>query len=65
MRWLLLNPRYASVRLYNGEEVGRGSWPPIVSDETYYAARAADPDSWLSGMRRLQGKVDAFMGVEK
>src|SRR4051794_31840470 len=24
----------------------------------YYAARAADPDAWLSGMRRLQAKVD-------
>jgi NAD(P)-dependent dehydrogenase (short-subunit alcohol dehydrogenase family) len=24
----------------------------------YYAARAADPDRWLAGMRKLQGKVD-------
>ena len=30
---------------------------------TYYAARAADPDAWLAGMRRLQGKVDQFIGV--
>jgi NAD(P)-dependent dehydrogenase (short-subunit alcohol dehydrogenase family) len=29
----------------------------------YYAARAADPDAWLSGMRRLQGKVDEFLEV--
>jgi NAD(P)-dependent dehydrogenase (short-subunit alcohol dehydrogenase family) len=29
----------------------------------YYAARAADPDAWLAGMRRLQGKVDEFMGA--
>ena len=29
----------------------------------YYAARAKDPDAWLAGMRRLQGKVDQFTGV--
>jgi short-subunit dehydrogenase len=28
---------------------------PQVAD--YYAGRAADPDRWLSGMRRLQAKV--------
>ena len=27
----------------------------------YYAARAADPDRWLSGMQRLQGKIDEFV----
>jgi hypothetical protein len=29
----------------------------------YYAARAADTDAWLAGMRRLQAKVDEFTGV--
>jgi NAD(P)-dependent dehydrogenase (short-subunit alcohol dehydrogenase family) len=29
----------------------------------YYAARAADTDAWLSGMRRLQAKVDELTGV--
>ncbi len=29
----------------------------------YYAARAADPDAWLAGMRRLQAKVDEFIGA--
>jgi NAD(P)-dependent dehydrogenase (short-subunit alcohol dehydrogenase family) len=29
----------------------------------YYAARAADPDAWLAGMRRLQAKVDELMGT--
>lgn len=28
----------------------------------YYAARAADTDRWLAGMRRLQSKVDGFLG---
>ena len=27
----------------------------------YYAARAADTDRWLGGMRRLQSKVDAYV----
>ena len=30
---------------------------------SYYAARAADPDAWLAGMRRLQAKVDEHSGV--
>jgi NAD(P)-dependent dehydrogenase (short-subunit alcohol dehydrogenase family) len=30
---------------------------------SYYAARAADPDAWLAGMRRLQAKVDDLTGV--
>jgi short-subunit dehydrogenase len=28
----------------------------------YYAARAADPDRWLGGMRKLQGKLDEYLG---
>ena len=31
---------------------------PEVAD--YYAARAAQPDRWLNGMRRLQAKADAL-----
>lgn len=30
----------------------------------YYAARAADTDHWLAGMRRLQGKVDEYVGSQ-
>ncbi|GAB3250250.1 SDR family oxidoreductase [Nocardioides dilutus] len=29
----------------------------------YYAARAADTDRWLAGMRRLQGKLDDYTGA--
>ena len=32
---------------------------PEVGD--YYANRAADPDRWLAGMQRLQGKVDEYV----
>jgi len=31
----------------------------------YYAARAADTDRWLAGMRRLQGKVDDYVGSQR
>jgi NAD(P)-dependent dehydrogenase (short-subunit alcohol dehydrogenase family) len=29
----------------------------------YYAARAADTDRWLAGMRRLQGRLDESRGI--
>src|SRR3954452_6082215 len=29
----------------------------------YYAARAADPDLWLAGMRTLQARVDVLTGI--
>jgi NAD(P)-dependent dehydrogenase (short-subunit alcohol dehydrogenase family) len=31
----------------------------------YYAARAADTDRWLAGMRKLQGKVDEYVGSQQ
>ncbi len=34
---------------------------PEVGD--YYAARAADTDSWLGGMQRLQGRVDQHVAA--
>lgn len=37
---LLLNPRYAGLRVYRGEIVGEGVWEPIVSLDTYEAAKA-------------------------
>jgi NAD(P)-dependent dehydrogenase (short-subunit alcohol dehydrogenase family) len=36
---------------------------PEVAD--YYAARAADTDGWLAGMRRLQAKVDEHLGASR
>jgi hypothetical protein len=29
----------------------------------YYAARAADTDAWLAGMRKLQARVDVLTGI--
>lgn len=40
VRGILMNPRYAAIRVYQGEQIGRGDWPPIVSEETLRAARS-------------------------
>lgn len=35
LRSLMLNPRYAGRRIYNGEDVGPGDWPPILDRDTF------------------------------
>lgn len=35
LRSVLSNPRYAGINLYLGEEVGAGSWQPIISREEW------------------------------
>lgn len=35
VRRLMLNPRYAGKRIYNGEDMGEGEWGPILDQETY------------------------------
>jgi site-specific DNA recombinase len=40
VRMLLLNPRNAGLRAHKGSIVGKGSWKPIVNENTYRAARA-------------------------
>jgi DNA invertase Pin-like site-specific DNA recombinase len=41
----LLNPRYAGLRAVKGEVIGKGVWPAIVSEDTFYAVRGilSDP----------------------
>lgn len=34
LRRVLINPRYAGKRLYNGEDKGTGNWEPILDEET-------------------------------
>lgn len=34
VRRLMLNPRYAGRRMYNGEDMGAGDWPVILDPET-------------------------------
>ena len=50
----------------------RGVWQALQWDQflilphpevaEYYVARAAHTDTWLRGMRKLQGRLDAFTG---
>jgi site-specific DNA recombinase len=40
VRYTLRNPRYAGVVAHMEEEIGKGTWPPVVSEEVYRAARA-------------------------
>ncbi|AKY03881.1 serine integrase [Streptomyces phage Verse] len=35
VRNVLVNPRYAGIRFYNGERVGQGDWEPILDVETH------------------------------
>lgn len=35
VRLTLLNGRYAALRTYRGEEVGKGGWPAIVDEDVY------------------------------
>ncbi|KQX66454.1 hypothetical protein ASD06_03410 [Angustibacter sp. Root456] len=37
VRHILLNPRNAGISAYRGEEVGPGSWEPLVPEQTYRA----------------------------
>jgi site-specific DNA recombinase len=44
VRWLLLNPRYAGVRVYDGTELP-GTWPAIIDQDTHRAMKSmlSDP----------------------
>jgi site-specific DNA recombinase len=54
VRRMLANPRYAGLRVYRGEVVGRGSWPAILDEDTHLAIRAvlADPSRQKAGPPR-------------
>ncbi len=51
VRTLLLNARNAAIRTYYGDEVGPGTWPAIVPEDTYRQAVALlrDPARVTSG----------------
>lgn len=40
VRVLLLNPRYAGLRTYQGQIQGRGNWHPLVPEDTWRAVEA-------------------------
>lgn len=55
VRRTLLNPRYAAIRAYKGEEVGPANWPAIIEVETLRAAQAVlrDPSRHNGGTGML------------
>lgn len=59
VRWLLLNPRYAGLRVYN-EQVTEGAWPAIISDDTYRAMLSllTDPKR-----KKNQGTARRWLGA--
>ena len=65
VRLILLNPRNAGIVVYNGAELGRGEWQPIVREETFRAVhdvlaansagrRPPSPRTMLSMLARCQ-----------
>lgn len=54
LRRVLGNPRYAGLLVYRGEILGKGTWPAIVDEDTFYAARAmlSDPARHKAGPPR-------------
>ncbi|MDN4611072.1 recombinase family protein [Arthrobacter burdickii] len=53
LRRLLLNPRYAGKRIYNGEDMGAGEWEPILTAEQHQALEV-----FLTDPRRRTAPVD-------
>lgn len=54
LRRLLVNPRYAGQRVYQGQIIGPAAWPAILDDDTAAAVRAvlADPSRHRAGRPR-------------
>jgi site-specific DNA recombinase len=55
---ILRNPRIAGLSTYQGEIVGTGSWPPLVSEETWRAVQ-----SLLGGLARCACGRKAFSSM--
>ncbi|MDQ3276027.1 MAG: recombinase family protein [Actinomycetota bacterium] len=58
VRTVLLNPRIAGLSTYRGEVVGAGTWPPLVTEQTWRAVHAllTDPGRRVPrGVRTLLG----------
>jgi DNA invertase Pin-like site-specific DNA recombinase len=61
VRGVLMRPRYAGIATYRGQEVGPGTWPPIVDEATLRAAQAllADPRRRLNKV----GSARKYLGT--
>lgn len=54
LRGMLINPRYAGLRVHRGQIVGAGQWEPIISEETHRKILAAFAERASSGRRAPQ-----------
>lgn len=52
VRGVLMNPRYAGVRMYQGKEVGEGAWEAIIDRDTHLRLRAL-----LNSPTRAMGRI--------
>lgn len=57
MRRYLTNPRLAGLRVHRGEVVGKGIWPPLLSEEDHESVCAVLKDP----SRRRQGRPRAYL----
>lgn len=60
VRGVLLNPRYAALRVHRGKVVGPGDWEPLIDTDTHYglAAFLTDPSR-----RRSMGFERKYIGT--
>lgn len=54
VRAMLRNPRYAALRVYQAEIIGKGTWPAILDEDTHYSVVAvlAQPERHKAGPPR-------------
>jgi site-specific DNA recombinase len=65
VRSILLNARNAGLATYNGEIIGKGSWEPIISAETYtlLVAKLTDPARLTRGTSRGRAASNLLTGI--
>jgi site-specific DNA recombinase len=53
-RRMVANPRNAALRVHQGEIIGKGSWPAIIDEDTFYSVRAvlSQPERHKAGPPR-------------
>lgn len=67
VRGVLVNPRYAGIRVYRGAVVGTGTWPAILDEETHLALRAKllDPSRTLGTVRSGRTASNLLTGIAR
>lgn len=68
VRRLLINPRYAGLRVYNGQVIGTGTWTPLIDPDTHrglvaYLTNPARVTNAISFERKHLGSSLFLCGV--